>query len=364
MINRKKNTERVSELTGQMIRRDNPHFFSTDPREQYAAWVLAQHRYEEQIRQQMIRARQAQMQQKMLRQMYMQRMIQQMYAEVLRRQAQTPPSVPSVQAQSPRPSAPIPPSTPKPQFRNMVEPEQMVAPRKIILPKGTPIWDAEVVEEIKDKERANNPIEQEILRFLNGGKGRVSERDVADYIDRLAMPHRKKAESRYQMWHDREPNKDIYTAFKWPTEQVLIGQATAIGYTSDKWDKVGKKKDYIHHFDRPYPRLIIQKPSKHEISGLGPAAAMGFQMKSIPNHKRVKPPKSRAFTPLGYCLDIEYIRPDGMISNLDFKSAPTLPFLAVDAIRNVLIIVQETGNGYAVLLDSPIVEITPRGIEN
>lgn len=210
--------------------------------------------------------------------------------------------------------------------------------------------------------RSNNPLDSEMTREFEsryGSPGGINDQAIVEEIERRAKPYKKKAEDRYKMWHTREPDQDIYAAFKWPTKQIVIGQATAIGYRSDKWYKVGQTKDYIHHFDRPYPRLIIQKPSRFTEND-----RWMKKIKPVSSNKRVKPPKGNAFVPLGYCLDIEFIGPDGMMRNYDYTQSAEMPMLAVDHARNILMVVQEKGSQYVLLLDSPIVEITPRGIEN
>ena len=157
------------------------------------------------------------------------------------------------------------------------------------------------------------------------------------------------ADDRYRMWHTRDPREEILSAIRWPNEAIELARATAIGYRSDKWNKVGKTTDYIHHFEKPYPRVLLAADRKKNGTRLAP---------------KVPPkPKHPVFVVLGRALDVQLVGADGKPSHLDWKNQSPLPLLAVDTERNVLVVVQEKG-GDALLLDSPIVEITPRGIEN
>lgn len=176
----------------------------------------------------------------------------------------------------------------------------------------------------------------------------------AQFLARLRNPagipeaEQQKADDRYRLWHDRDPREEILAKIRWPNEAVELARATAIGYRSDKWGKVGKGKDYIHHFEQPYPRVLVAADRKQN-----PRLAPKVPQK--PTHP--------LFVVLGRCLDVQLVGKDGKPSHLDWKGQSPLPLLAVDTRRNVLIVVPEHG-GDALLLDSPIVEITPRGIEN
>lgn len=177
------------------------------------------------------------------------------------------------------------------------------------------------------------------------------------YLRRLTNPEsaipdaiQAAADERYRMWHSRDPREEILATIRWPDEAVEMARATAIGYRSDKWNAVGKNRDYIHHFDQPYPRVLA-----------APERDRNGKVRLAP--KVPAKPKYPVFVVLGRVLDVQIVGKDGKPSHLDWKGQKPLPLLAVDTSKNVLIIVPEQG-GSALLLDSPIVEITPRGIEN
>lgn len=164
-----------------------------------------------------------------------------------------------------------------------------------------------------------------------------------------------RAEDIYQLFYAREPDADIFLDVEWPVDQVLLGKATAIGYRSDKWHK-GKFIDYIHRHEKPYPRVLLERPEDDFGSDI---------LRDVMQQRRanpiIKPPDAYVFAQLGHCLDVEFIR-DGIVQQLDYKM-DTLPILAADLKRNVLVIIPADG-GFPVLLTSPIMKITSGGIES
>ncbi len=155
---------------------------------------------------------------------------------------------------------------------------------------------------------------------------------------------------------------------------MLLGRATGIGYRSDKWEEPenGIAHDYIHRHKEPYPYIVMQRPSKKEakkksrhtnqmISALEQTVAAALYQQPKFRNKNFAQPKEFVFTQLGSALDVEYVR-DGEIQQIDWKE-DELPMLAADTKRNLLVILPLEG-GYPVLMWSPIMKVTARGIEH
>lgn len=162
----------------------------------------------------------------------------------------------------------------------------------------------------------------------------------------------------FTMFTEKEVDADFFIDVDWPgrRDQILLGKATAIGYRSDKWSRNGKFTDYIHRHEKPEPDVIIARPpSKKDTltKALRAQKAIG---------KPVGRPKAFVFAFLGYALDLEFIR-DGQIMQLDWKSHKKLPIMARTVQRNLLVIQPQDG-GSPVILRSPILKVTARGLEN
>ncbi len=162
---------------------------------------------------------------------------------------------------------------------------------------------------------------------------------------------RSEADKLYEMWSERKPSTDIITKIVWPENQVVVGTGRKIGYTSDKWQKPGSKRDYIHDFDLKHPPKVIMEADRSDI--------MRY---AKPLKKQIKPPANPVLVGLGHALDVEFLA-GGQVQQIDWKGG-ALPWLLIDTKRNLLIIQQEDGRSPALILDSPVVEITARGIEN
>jgi len=182
------------------------------------------------------------------------------------------------------------------------------------------------------------------------------------------------AEEQYEMWTQRQPDQDLFVEIEWPDDPVLLGRATGIGYRSDKWENPAHviTHDYIHRHKDPLPYIVMQRPSKKEVrkknrhanqmtSELGQTVAMELYKQPKYKNKKFAVPKEFVFTQLGHALDVEYER-DGEIQQIDWKD-DDLPMLAADTERNLLIILPLDG-GYPVLMWSPVMTVTARGIEN
>lgn len=184
---------------------------------------------------------------------------------------------------------------------------------------------------------------------------RVSEEEA----ERLLREHRQaveRADDIYELFYDRDPDQDIFINVDWPDDQILVGRATAIGYRSDKWNE-GVMTDYIHRHDKPYPRVLMQRPFDDHGN-----ESLADMMQQRRTNKPLKPPRDPVFAQLGHALDVEFIR-DGIVQQMDWKEDDELPILAADLTRNILVICPMDG-GYPVLLTSPIMKITSGGIES
>ena len=167
--------------------------------------------------------------------------------------------------------------------------------------------------------------------------------------DTIPESARSEADKLYKMWTERAPTTDIVTKIVWPENQVVVGTGRKIGYTSDKWQKPGQNRDYIHDFDLKHPPKVIMEADRR-------------MRDAKPLKKQIKPPSNPVLVGLGHALDVEFLA-GGQIQQIDWKGG-RLPWLLVDTKRNLLIIQQEDGRSPAMILDSPVVEITARGIEN
>ena len=149
----------------------------------------------------------------------------------------------------------------------------------------------------------------------------------------------------YEAFYDVPADEDFIVKVKWPEVQSVLGQATAIGYRSNKWEASGKYNDYIHQHDKPYPQIIRKESPGDD-----------------PPSKTWAPPKEFIFSFLGYTLDLQFLR-DGEVMSLDFTDRKDLPLLCADNSRRLLLIIPQNG-AELIILHSPILRVTPRGIEH
>jgi len=151
-------------------------------------------------------------------------------------------------------------------------------------------------------------------------------------------------------WDSSGVGSDFQVPVQWPANQYLLGRAKAIGYRSDK----RKKKafdDYIHRHHSPYPRIIVEGSKRS-----------GF--KKIDGRGKIGKPKDLVFTFLGYVLDIEFISNSGKVCQIDYKDEKHMPLLGWCRSKNCLVISsQYEKNPFLMLLHSPILTVTERGIE-
>ena len=168
-----------------------------------------------------------------------------------------------------------------------------------------------------------------------------------------------RASEKYRMFAAREPDKDIFLDINWPKEQVVLGVATGEGYRSDKWNNDRTTEDYIHRHSEPYPELIINRPSDEELYR---NPSLGELVNQDSNDNFVEEPKEKVFFFMGFCLDIEFIR-DGMMQKIDYTTGELPVLIGHPDIENLLVICPMDGSP-CVLITSPILTVTPHGIEN
>ncbi len=208
----------------------------------------------------------------------------------------------------------------------------------------------------------------------------LSKRQIDELVHRQS-PAVEEADAMYRMWTQREPDQDYIIDFDWPEELVLLGRATGIGYRSDKWEKLPVSRngtseelvthDYIHRHIAPFPYVAMQRPSKNDVKKKRRSnlvekelqKTIGAELVEQPEfvHEKFEAPEDFVFTVLGLALDLEYER-DGEVQQLDWTEGK-VPLLAADTERDLLIILPIDG-GYPVLMWSPVMNVTARGIEN
>jgi hypothetical protein len=164
----------------------------------------------------------------------------------------------------------------------------------------------------------------------------------------------REAQDLFKMFHDKYADKHILIEMNWAKKQGLLGRVSAIGYRSNKWeDDEGSYNDYIHTHKRPLPRLI-RKYTNGDMS--------------------IKTPILEADPPvyafLGNVLDIEFYPCDkngkfdeNIPYKIDYMKDGDLPYLLLDRTRRLLII-QPKDSSSLLLIQSPILTVTRRGIEN
>ena len=182
--------------------------------------------------------------------------------------------------------------------------------------------------------------------------------DVAKQMMRNHRDIVERASEKYRMFAAREPDKDIFLEIKWPKDQVALGVATGEGYRSDKWNEDRSTEDYIHRHTEPYPMLLIERPSEVDLS-LNPLLEEVIEQESY--EFPVDEPEENVFFFMGFCLDIEYIR-DGVLQKIDFTQGELPLLMGHPDIENLLVVCPLDG-GSCVLLTSPILTVTPHGIE-
>ena len=157
-----------------------------------------------------------------------------------------------------------------------------------------------------------------------------------------------KAIELYEDFYARNWSEIFELDYTWPEQAVEMGEATAIAYSSDKWNE-GKWVDYIHHHKSPLPKLYGQ-PKAGEAS------------------VKLKTP-SGMLAILGYALELEYKAKDGKIYHIDWERTPSgskrkrsdLPLLA-SARKGLLVVIPKSGKDTLVIKGGKM-HVTSRGIE-
>ena len=164
----------------------------------------------------------------------------------------------------------------------------------------------------------------------------------------------RKAELNYKMFASREPDSAfIVQEFQWPTIQSHMGRGRRIGYWSDKIMPDNPNGDWIkysHPFKSPKPWVIRQY---------------------VPGDRVCKNPVFTPYEPvitwLGYALDLELRTVKNKIRTLDwvsYYSHANLPLLGWLPEKRCLVIQAQILNEPPLLVTSPILKVTSRGIEN
>jgi len=146
--------------------------------------------------------------------------------------------------------------------------------------------------------------------------------------------------------HNEPSGYDHLVLMQWPEVQGFVGQATRIGYWSDKFDKEWREYSHVHR--RPLPRVVSEFSAGDK--------------KQKPLWKMPRPP---VFTFLAQALDLEFKDHNGDIGFYDWKEKGkrNLPIIGWYEPRRILII-QPLNGDPPILLSSRILTVTERGIEN
>lgn len=149
-----------------------------------------------------------------------------------------------------------------------------------------------------------------------------------------------KAIQLYEDFHQKEPSAIKQIALQWPSPSRGFGfynRSLITSYHSEKW---GRKDNYFHKHDAPYP--VILEPYKPGMT----------------RYRYLARPS--ALTLLGVPLDIQ-IDTDPL-SFLDFAGDKRSYRIAADPTRGLLVIFDRQGR--VQVLHSPILRVTERGIEH
>lgn len=175
--------------------------------------------------------------------------------------------------------------------------------------------------------------------------------------------HYESASHLYESFSHFEVDDVFSHTYVWPEPQSLFGRGFRLGYYSDKFDGVWRAYTHAHGEekyhgteDTTYPAIIVQRD------------------RSLPSWNRFfAPPPSGELAILGFALDLQYFidSPLDEPEQLDWKdpkfkrnlNTDGLPWLLGDENRNLLVIAPRDGDT-ALLLWSPIMRISPRGIIN
>lgn len=158
----------------------------------------------------------------------------------------------------------------------------------------------------------------------------------------------------YKMFSGRDADAAFFVDdFTWPSLQTVMARATRIGYWSDKFtpdNPKGEWTPYTHVHKAPLPRVIRQW---------------------IPGDRLLKNPVFPPHVPvipwLGFCLDLEVRMPNGKYHTFDWIETygyNNLPLLGWLEEKKCLVIQSVYPNELPLLVQSPILKVTERGIIN
>jgi hypothetical protein len=161
----------------------------------------------------------------------------------------------------------------------------------------------------------------------------------------------KRAQRLYQKftWDCQDDSLVVELPLFWPDagQQALLGQATAIGYYSDK-AKAGHPIEYVHQHEEPLPRLMKAK-------------VQGEVFSRLTKKQSIQAPNPAVFTYLARALDWEFQSKDGAILHLDWKDTDPLPLVLWNEQTRMLVVTPEDG-GDVVVATSRILTVNERGI--
>lgn len=144
----------------------------------------------------------------------------------------------------------------------------------------------------------------------------------------------------YEDFHQRKPSKIGQIDLQWPSKARGFGyyhRSLITSYHSDKWDVL---ENYFHEHHAPFP--VVLEPYK----------------KGMIRYRYLARPK--ALTLLGEPLDIQF--DTDPLTFQDFAGDRRAYRIAADPTRNLLVIFDRQGR--VMVLTSPILRVTERGIEN
>lgn len=160
----------------------------------------------------------------------------------------------------------------------------------------------------------------------------------------------------HYLFTKKDRDECYFSEIYWPEDQVLLGRGEALGYTSDKWNENDEFSDYIHWHEIVDPHVLVARPSS-------PKNKIERELSRQPSSRVQIPGSDPMIVPfLAYALDLQFVR-DGEIYSIDWKEDEYLPVMARHLENeHVLLIVPQEG-GFPVIIWSPYLRVTERGIE-
>jgi len=164
------------------------------------------------------------------------------------------------------------------------------------------------------------------------------------------------ARSIHYLFTKKDRDEVYFTQINWPEDQVILGRAQAIGYTSDKWNEDDSFVDYIHWHEIMNPYVLVGRPSV-------PRNKIERELSKQPSSDVQIPGSNPMIVPfLAYALDLQFVR-DGKVLSVDWKQEKHLPVLCRHLENEHVLIVVSQDGGSPVIIWSPYLRVTERGIE-